>query len=341
MKKKIFLITLSLFLIAGCGKIPKLKNGEEAVVKFKNGDMISADEVYKTLKKDYSLDAALSLIDKKILETEFKGELDGAKEYASETIESMKESYGGDDKLLEAIRTYTGYSSIEAYENFLYINYLQSKAAEAYAKSLVSDSNVENYYKNIYFGDVSVDHILITPSVKSGATAEEKEKAEKEAKAKAKEVITKLDEAKKAGKDIKEEFAKLAKEYSQDSATKDNGGKLGYINLNNLGSNYDELINAAVKLKNGAYSDKVITTDLGYHVILKEDQKEKDSLKDAKDKIKTILSQSTLSSDSQITAKAMNHYRNEYGVKIIDSEINKEYQALIKETTQSTNKENK
>lgn len=340
MKKKLFLITLSLFLIAGCGKIPKLKNGEEAVVKFKNGDMISVDEVYNTMKKDYALDATLSLIDQRILEKEFKSDIEDAKKYAEDTIDSMKESYGGDEKLLEAIRTYTGFSNIEAYQNFLYINYLQNKATEAYAKKLVSDNSIENYYKNIYFGDVSIDHILIKPNVKSGATAEEKEKAEKEAKDKAKEVIAKLDEAKKNKKDTKEEFAKLAKEYSKDDKTKDNGGKLGYINLNNLGSNYDELINAAIKLKDGEYSAKVITTDLGYHVILKEGQKEKESLKDAKDKIRTILSQSTLSSDAQITAKAMNHYRNEYKVKIIDTDINKEYQAYIKEATkaQETNK---
>ena len=55
MKKKLFLLTLSLFLICGCGKIPKLKNGEEAVVTFKNGDKISADDLYNELKKNYAL----------------------------------------------------------------------------------------------------------------------------------------------------------------------------------------------------------------------------------------------------------------------------------------------
>lgn len=342
MKKKIFLITLSLFLITGCGKIPKLKNGEEAVVTFKNGDKISANEVYNTMKKDYSLDATLSLIDQKILEKEFKKDVKDAKKYAEDTIKSMKESYGNDDKLLEAIRMYTGFSNIDAYKNFLYINYLQNKAAEQYAKDLVSNNSIENYYKDIYFGDVSIDHILITSSVKSGATDEEKKAAEKEAKAKAEEVIKKLDEAKKNKKDIKEEFAKLAKEYSKDDKTKNDGGKLGYINLNQLGSNYDELINAATKLKDGEYSSKVITTDLGYHVILKEGQKKKASLEDVKDTIRETLAQSTLSSDAQINAKAMKHYRDEYGVSIIDSDIKKEYEAYIKDATtakeQNTNK---
>mgnify|MGYP002863356917 CR=1 FL=1 len=76
-------------------------------------------------------------------------------------------------------------------------------------------------------------------------------------------------------RNIKETFASLAKEYSDDSATKNDGGALGYINLNNLGTNYDELVNAAVKLKDGKYSTSVITTDLGYHVIYRVDQKDK------------------------------------------------------------------
>lgn len=325
MKKKLFLLTLSLFLVCGCGKIPKLKNGEEAVVTFKNGDKISANDLYNELKDKYALDATISLIDTKILEKEFKDDVDEAKSYAKETIDSMKKTYDGEEKLLEAIQYYTGFSTIEAYQDFIYLNYLQDKAAEGYAKVLVTDKQVQKYFDDVYFGDISINHILITPSVKSGATNEETKKAESDAKKKAEEVITKLNEAKKAGKDIKEEFKSLAKEYSDDDATKKKGGELGYINLNNLSSNYDELVNAAVKLKDGEYSTKVITTELGYHVILRVKQKDKGTLKDASDTIRTILSQDTLQKDADIKVKAMKYYREEYGVKIIDSELSSQY----------------
>jgi len=325
MKKKLFLLTLSLFLVCGCGKIPKLKNGEEAVIEFKDGEKISVDELYNELKKDYALQATISLIDTKILEKEFKGDIKDAKKYAEDTIKSMKETYGGEDKLLEAIRYYTNFSTIEAYEKSIYINYLQNKAVEGYAKTQVEESKVKNYFENVYFGDVSINHILIKPEVKSGATQEETTKAEEAAKAKANEVIKKLDEAKKAGKDIKQEFSALAKEYSSDDATKKSGGALGYINLNSLGSNYDELVNAAVKMKNGEYSTKVITTDLGYHVILKVDQKKKGELKDAEDTIRTILSKDLITSDTTISVKAMQYYRKEYKVNIVDSDIEKQY----------------
>lgn len=325
MKKKLFLLTLSLFLVCGCGKIPKLKNGEEAVVTFKNGDKISADDLYKEIKDKYALDAVVSMVDTKILEKEFKKDIDDAKDYASDTIKSMEKNYGGKDELLEAIQYYTGYSTIEAYQDFIYINYLQNKAAEEYAKTLVTDKQVKKYFDETYFGDISINHILITPSVKSGASEDDTKKAEETAKKKAEEVIKKLDEAKKGGKDIKEEFKTLAKEYSDDDATKKKSGALGYINLNNLDGNYDELVNAAVKLKNGEYSSKVVTTELGYHIILRIDQKDKGTLKDATDNIKTILSQDILSSDANLNVKAMDYYRKEYGVKIIDSNIKSQY----------------
>ena len=325
MKKKLFLLTLSLFLIAGCGKVPKLKNGEEAVVTFKNGDKISANDLFNELKDKYALEALVDMIDTEILEKEFKKDVDDAKEYAKSTIDTMEKSYGGKDKLLEQIQYYTGFATIDAYENFIYINYLQNKAAEKYAKTLVTDKQVQKYFDDVYFGDISINHILITPSVKSGASQEDITKAEEKAKKKAEEVINKLNEAKKAGKDIKEEFKSLAKEYSDDDATKKKSGALGYINLNNLDNNYDELVNAAVKLKDGEYSTKVITTEMGYHVILRVKQKSKGSLKDASDNIRTILSQDTLQNDQNITAKAMDHYRKEYGVEIIDSNIKSQY----------------
>ena len=337
MKKKLFLLTLSLFLVCGCGKVPKLKNGEEAVITFKNGDKISADDLYKELKNKYALDATINLIDTKILEKEFKKDIDDAKVYAEDTIKSMEKSYNGKDKLLEAIQYYTGFSTIEAYQNYIYISYLQNKAAESYAKTLVTDKQVQKYFDETYFGDISINHILITPSVKSGASADETKKAEEAAKKKAEEVITKLNEAKKTGKDIKKEFESLAKEYSDDDSTKKKGGALGYINLNNLSSNYDELVNAATKLKDGEYSTKVITTEVGYHVILRVKQKSKGTLKDASDTIRTILSKEKLSSETNLNVKAMKYYREEYGVKIIDSEINSQYSKYMNNVLNSTN----
>ncbi len=40
MKKQAILLVTSALLLSGCGKVPKLENGKDAVVTFKNGDKI-------------------------------------------------------------------------------------------------------------------------------------------------------------------------------------------------------------------------------------------------------------------------------------------------------------
>lgn len=335
MKRKIFLLSLSLFLLAGCGEVPKLKNGEDAVVSFKDGG-ISTNELYEEIKTNYGLEALVTLIDKFILEKEFNDYVEEAKEQAISTIDAMKESYGGEEGLLEAIQTYTSYPSIEAYEDVVYLSYLQEKAINEYAKTLVTDKEINKYYKNNVYGDVSINHILITANIKSDATDDEKKKAEDAAKAKIEDIIKSLKDAKSNKKDVLETFKKLAKEKSEDDDTKEKGGELGYINYNTLGSAYDELVKAALDLKNGEFSTKVITTELGYHVIYRIDQKEKAKLEDVKEDLIDTLAQEKISSDAAISVDALQHYRKLYDMKINDSELKTQYTNYIQNLIAST-----
>ena len=58
LKKILLLSTVCFTLLCGCGKIPKLKNGEEAVITFKKDKKehkISADELYEELKNNFGL----------------------------------------------------------------------------------------------------------------------------------------------------------------------------------------------------------------------------------------------------------------------------------------------
>ena len=52
MKKKILIALLILGCTAGCGKVPKLSNGKEAVVSFEDTKIsISADDLYNEIKE--------------------------------------------------------------------------------------------------------------------------------------------------------------------------------------------------------------------------------------------------------------------------------------------------
>ena len=94
MKKKIAVLALIVLLMSGCGsKIPTLSNGDEAVVTLKNGSMISANELYESVKDDYALEALVNLIDKKVLEDKYKDKVEEAKKYAEDNIAQLKEYY--------------------------------------------------------------------------------------------------------------------------------------------------------------------------------------------------------------------------------------------------------
>ena len=326
MKKKIVVLALIVLLMSGCGsKIPTLSNGDEAVVTLKDGSMVSVNELYEAVKDDYALTALVNLVDQKILEKEYKDKVEEAKKYAENNIIQLESYYG--DQLVDAISQNTEYRSVEAYQNYIYVSYLQNLAIEDYCKDQITEKEIKKYYDKEIVGDIKVSHILITADVTDDMTDEEKKNAESEAKDKVEAIIAELKKTDK--KEIAEKFAELAKEKSMDETTKDNGGSLGFINKNTLSSEYDELVTAAYNLKDGKYSTKVVTTEIGYHVVLRTETKEKAALNDVKEDIVEELAATYLSKNTVAAVKALQEIRKDYELEIVDSELKSQYAAFI------------
>ena len=324
MKKKVLILGVCSLLLCGCGKIPTLSNGDEAVVTFKDGEMISANEFYEEIKNSFGLDTLLNMIDKYIFEAEFPDEIENGEAYAEAAIDQLRTSYGSDEELLSALQYY-GYQTVEAYQNFVYISYMQNVAIEDYVRNNITDEELQDYYDNDVFPDMTISHILITPDVTDDMSDEEQEEAETAAQDTVESIIDQLNEANDNGEDIESAFASLAKEYSEDDDTKDDGGNLGEINIGDLDSNYDELIRAASELEDGEYSTEVITTELGYHVILKTATGEKASYDDSLEDMKDAITQDKLSEDQSLMVDAIRYYRDLYELDIVDSEMDSQY----------------
>lgn len=336
MKKKFIILGASVLLLCGCGKIiPTLENGEEAIVKFENGDMISVNELYQEIKDDYAMQRLLQMIDKKILEAEYPDEIESKKETAESSVKAMIENYGK-DQLMQMLQSYYGYSSIEAYQESYYVNAMQNLAIVDYGKSKVTEKEIKKYYDESVVGDILVSHILITADTNENMTDDEKAEAENKAKEQIQSII---DELKKA-ENAKDRFAELAKEYSKDESTKNNGGSLGYINNGTLSEEYDEIVKAAVSMENNSFSTSVITTELGYHVIFREDQKEKASLEEVQESIRETLGQKKLDADSTMSITALTELRKKYGMDIVDTEIQKQYGNYISNSIANLEKNN-
>ena len=326
MKKKIIVLALCVLLISGCGKtIPKLSNGDEAIVTLKDGQMISVNELYETIKQDdATLEKLVTMVDKKILEERYKDSLEEAKNTA-DTRASEVERYYGEN--LTSVLNQAGYADLEAYKEAVYLGFLQNKEITEYCKKQVTDKEINNYYKDEVVGDIKISHILITSKATDDMTDEEKANAEKEAKDKAQAIIDELNKTAKG--EITNKFAELAKGQSEDEATKENGGSLGWINKDTLSTQYDEIVKAAYNLKDGEFSKTILTTELGYHIIIRTETKDKAPLEDVKDDILEKLAGKYLEKNSVASIKALQEMRKEYDVEIVDSEFQSRYAKMI------------
>ena len=324
MKKKLICILAVLLLVTSCGKVPKLKNGDEAVVTMKDGD-ISVEELYSEMKEKYALDMLITKIDTAILNNVYKTD-DEEKNYIDKQLETIKyyyeTYYKSQYKSFQEYLTQNGVESEDELKENRRLTYKRNKAVKDYVKSIITDKEIEKYYDEEIFGDISASHILIKPEYDDNASDEEKKEAEKKALKEAKEVIAKL----KKGED----FAELAKEYSDDSSNSKSGGKLADFNHGQMVEAFED---AAKELKVGSYTTTPVKTEFGYHIILKTAQKDKPALKEVKDDIISDLTDEKLKDDSTLEVTALVELRKKHKVEIQDKDIKKLYEAYVEKNT--------
>lgn len=329
MKKKIILCILALGMLTGCGTAPKLSNGNEAILEFKDGTMISVDDVWNEMKDQYALSVLLNKIDDKILREEYKDKLDDMEEYIKSYEASLKANYVDEngnfdeDKLNSALSQY-GYSSIDVLLEQQRLSYLSDLAVTDYAKKQITDKQVKKYYDEEAAGDIHCLHILVRPE----AAGTESENAALE---NAKNIITAIENDIKAGTSAEEAF----KKYEKDESVK-------YQDLDyfNKGDMVEEFETAAYALKKGEYSKTPVKTSYGYHIILKLDEKEKDTLENLTDKIKEKLAEELISEDSNTSVNALTELRKSYGVEFHDDSLKEQYNRYINNIINSNKSSN-
>ena len=306
MKNKILMsvgITLgALVLVTGCGKA-KLKDGSELAFKV-NGDKVSAEKVYKALKEKYAKQYLADEIDKIIFDTIYKNDEEIEKK-VNDQFEYIKAQY---TSMWEETLKGAGYDSEDALKDQLRLSYQREKAIKDYVKENITDSEINSYYNDEYAGAISAKHILISTNDRS------EEEAEKEAK----EIIKRLNKG--------EDFSEIAKEKSEDPGSKENGGDLGFFGKGEMVKEFED---AAYGLKVNEYTKEPVKTSYGYHIILKENEKEKASLETVKQFIIDKLVSTKLSTDTKAQYKALIELRKENGLTINDSDLNSRYDNAV------------
>ena len=190
------------------------------------------------------------------------------------TEEEKKEAFADIDPFLESLpqktKDYYGFTK-EILERFLQSQALGGKVFQDEMKDYVVDQaklkekyEADSTYQKLeatgaehYYDKVRARHILISTVDAERQPLSEEKKAE--AKKKAEEILAKA----KAGED----FAELAKTYSEDPGSKDNGGEYTF----GRGEMVAEFEETAFALEPGQISD-LVETKFGYHIIKLEEK---------------------------------------------------------------------
>lgn len=318
-----------LLLVTGCGKVPKLENGQDAVITL-NGNNISVDTLYNEMKDKYALSVLLDLMDTEILNQKYE-DTDEIKKEIDDQVSLMVKQYGNGSEATLLQQTYSawGIDNMDDLKAYLKLQYKRNKAVEDYAKSKVTDKEINKSYEEDIFGDISAKHILISPEVTSSMTDAEKKAAEEAALKEANEIIAKL----KNGED----FSELAKQYSDDESNASNGGTLADFAH---GSRVSEFEEAAKKLEVGKYTTTPVKTTYGYHIILKVAQKDKPSLDTVKEDIIEELANNKLNDDATLQITALEELRKDYKVEIQDDTLKSQYETYLKNAKENIKKNN-
>ena len=320
MKKKLLSIMACILLLTGCGKIPKLENGEEVVAEI-DGKSFTANELYDDLKTSYGTTFLVNMIDNYIANKEIETD-DSAKGYAKNELENLKKQYELYQMDFEAAMKQAGYETEDQLLDEIILQYKKDKVVENYAKDQISNEEVENYYNENIFGEITAKHILIKPETTTDMSDDDKKAKEEEALNKAKDLINLLNNG--------ADFDTLAKENSADTGSASEGGLIKDFTKVGDNSVVTEFWDAAYNLKDGEYTSEPVKSSFGYHIILKVSQNERPSLEDTKDDILDTLVTNKLKNDDNLSAKYWSEIRKKYNLNIIDSNIKKVYDDTIK-----------
>ncbi|MDD3048674.1 MAG: peptidylprolyl isomerase [Bacilli bacterium] len=324
--KKIMMIGLcsSMLLLTGCGKIATLKDGEEIAASTDEINITSSD-LYNKMKSKYASSILLDMIDRAILDKKYET-TDTLEATIKEQITSVRNAATEAGYSFETyIYYYYGVKTEDQLHDYIELSLKRNTAVTEYLSDKVTDDEIKAYYDDETVGDIKASHILISAETTDSMTDAEITAAEEKALNLAKSIIKKLNDG--------EDFATLAKEYSDDEGSASDGGNLGYFNKGVMETTFET---AAFALEKGKYTTTPIETSYGYHIILKTDEKSKPTLAKAKTSIISNIVDNKLEADTTLSYSVLDKIRKEANLKINDSELKALYDANLAASLKTT-----
>lgn len=239
-------LTASVFTLAACSS----NDGDSEVIAETNAGDVTKEEFYQEMKNNIGEDVLREMVTAEVL----KDRYDVSDEQIDQEVQNTKDQLGGQfDMFLQQ----QGFQDEEAYRNVIELSLLQLEAA---AEDMdITEEDMQQRYDRMQT-EIKAKHILV----------DDEETAN--------EVKDKLDNG--------EDFADLAEEYSNDTASAENGGELDYFSTGDMVPEFED---AAYNMEVDEVSDPV-ESEHGFHIIKVTDKRETEedigSFEDNKDMIR-------------------------------------------------------
>lgn len=295
------LVTAVICGILWPSRLAKLSDGSDIIASF-NDTNVSADALYKDLSSRGGLSTLLEIVDKNILLDKYNLK-DEAAAYAEEQSQShyqQWESIYGMTK--EEFLSNNGFTTEDEFMEYLEFEFYKNTYSTEYLNSKVSDEEVEDYYNDV---------------------VKEERRAYVFYSAEENKDLEKVRKALKKGTSVED----LSNKYSSVTYR-----DLGNVNFNSYNIYTENFLNKLNKLGKKETSEVFEDENFGYVVVYVSNVEEKEKLEDIKDDIRSNLATKLNENDPNLYYRGFQELREEYGFKIEDANLKKEYEDFIKST---------
>jgi peptidyl-prolyl cis-trans isomerase D len=208
-----------------------------------------------------------------------------------------------------------------------YIFIDQNKAGEAIQvpdEELKQDFNAESFVKQVRVSQIVLN--VPKPDANKEKTPEQQKSPDPEeaVRNKAQGIVTRAQSSEgKQGED----FAKLAREFSEDAKTKGNGGDLGWINKDDK-RDTDDPLNRVFNMKNNDVTQPIKKGDK-YYILKVTDRKIPTFAETRNELLKSARSRKGYSKAVEIATEAEQRFKESKDAGAVVAEINKKYGADV------------
>ena len=275
-----------------------LKDGSLPIITM-NDIMITSNDYYEKLKMDSGITTLLDLIDEKLLNDKyslFEEELNNVKKKMQETIDFYTKYYNTNEK--EFLNT-SGFKDKDTFLEYLILEEKRLKYEKEYLKEKVKNNEINNYYLNKMNNDFEIMYIKGKSEILG-------------------EILTKL----KNGSTY-EDIIKSYKNIIYQN--------LGYISFDNQEINHD-IYSDALNLEENSFTESIRSIDDEYYIIFKGKVKEKDDVKDLRERIiKKIIEEKINNDEENILLKeALINLRKNNNITFHDTYLENLYKVYQK-----------